>query len=293
MLPPPPPVALNQESVPDDFICSICMTLPAEPLITRCDHIFCRTCIHQALDNQKLCPIDRRPCNNHQLEPLKGALLRIWSGIQVKCGYHENGCAWRGSIADYKSHTENCSVRRNPSANNNNLSDVMEELETLRRANAGLLETLEQQNEEIDELRDQRVEITYSVAMEASRMAVQETLDQTRSEMEQLRQERDARPNLPRIFHGSYHFRREHVVELSQLISRYLEDKPNNINSNRIFNCVRSCYTALDRDYCDNSDTYYEDMRMLLATCLASNWFSDNQYNNILEWNRKHFTGYG
>jgi hypothetical protein len=192
-------------------------------------------------------------------------------------------------------------VRRNPSVDkNNNLSDVVEELETLRRANAGLLETLEEQletleeqNEEINELRDQRVNVAMEVAMEASRVAVQETLDQTRSQIQRLTQERDAlreRPNLPRIFHGSYHFRREHVVELSQLISRYLLDKPNNINGNRIFNCVRTCYTALDRDYCDNSETYYEDMRMLLATCLASTWFSDNQYNNILEWNRKHFT---
>lgn len=285
MLPPPPPVALNQESVPDDFICSICMTLPAEPLITKCDHIFCRTCIHQALDNQNLCPIDRQPCSPHHLEPLKGALLRIWGGIQVKCGYHENGCAWRGSIADYKSHTENCSVRRNPSANNNNNSDVMEELETLRRANAGLLETLDQKDVEINELRNGLEGFTHTTVE-----ALAETF---RPQIQQLRQELRERPNLPRIFHGSYHFRREHVVELSQLISRYLYDKPNNINSNRIFNCVRTCYTALDRDYCDNSDTYYEDMRMLLATCLASTWFSDNQYNNILEWNRKHFTGCG
>ena len=289
MLPPPPPVALNQESVPDDFICSICMTLPAEPLITKCDHIFCRTCIHQALDNQKLCPIDRRPCNNHQLEPLKGALSRIWNGIQVKCGYHENGCAWRGSIADYKSHAENCSVRRNPSVNNNNLSDVMEELETLRRANAGLIETLEQKDVEIDQLRNQMEGITQYIGT-----TVQETLAETfEPQIQQLRQELRERPNLPRIFHGSYHFRREHVVELSQLISRYLLEKPNNINGNRIFNCVRTCYVALDRDYSDNSETYYEDMRMLLATCLASTWFSDNQYNNIVEWNRKHFAGYG
>ena len=165
----------------------------------------------------------------------------------------------------------------------------------MRRALSYLMVDHRRENGLSDRPLDGRIarSSTYNVAMEASRMAVQETLDQTRSEMEQLRQERDARPNLPRIFHGSYHFRREHVVELSQLISRYLLEKPSNINGNRIFNCVRTCYTALDRDYCDNSETYYEDMRMLLATCLASTWFSDNQYNNILEWNRKHFTGYG
>ena len=64
---PPPPVALYQDHVPDDLICSICMTLTAEPLLTPCDHIFCRTCIHQALGNQSICPIDRRPCTHGQL----------------------------------------------------------------------------------------------------------------------------------------------------------------------------------------------------------------------------------
>eukprot|EP00985_Skeletonema_marinoi_P033561 scaffold41608_cov204-Skeletonema_marinoi.AAC.2 len=102
--PAPAPVALHQENVPDDLICSICMTVPSEPLITPCDHLFCRTCIHQALSDRNICPIDRRPCTVGRLRQLDGILSRIWSGIQVKCGGHDSGCAWRGSIADYSSH---------------------------------------------------------------------------------------------------------------------------------------------------------------------------------------------
>eukprot|EP00985_Skeletonema_marinoi_P027330 scaffold22272_cov85-Skeletonema_marinoi.AAC.1 len=121
----PAPVALHQENVPDDLICSICMTVPSEPLITPCDHLFCRTCIHQALSDRNICPIDRRPCTVGQLRQLDGILSRIWSGIQVKCGGHESGCAWRGSIADYSSHVQNnCSAS---SGNNNNSSAVREE----------------------------------------------------------------------------------------------------------------------------------------------------------------------
>ena len=71
-----------------------------------CDHMFCRTCIHQALGNQSICPIDRRPCTYGQLWRMDGLSLRIWSGIKVKCGCHDIGCAWRGSIADYSAHLQ-------------------------------------------------------------------------------------------------------------------------------------------------------------------------------------------
>ena len=91
------------------------------------------------------------------------------------------------------------------------------------------------------------------------------------------------RPDLPKLFHGSYDFRRENVVELSQLISRHLEDKPSEIDCNKIYNCVRSCVTDLEKDWSDNPAHYYMDMRIFLATCLASRWFTDDQVGNIEE----------
>ncbi len=109
---------------------SICMTVPAEPLITPCHHLFCRTCINQALSDRNICPIDRRPCTVGQLRQLEGLSSRIWSGIQVKCGGHDSGCAWRGSIADYSTHVQNyCSIinRRSSVGNNSNNSAMAEE----------------------------------------------------------------------------------------------------------------------------------------------------------------------
>jgi len=131
----PPPVALREDNVPDDLICSICMTVPTEPLLTPCDHLFCRTCIRQALGNQNLCPIDRQPCSPHQLRPLDGLISRVWGGIQVKCGCHESGCVWTGSIADYSAHLESCSVYSNSNS-------------ALRREIARLKEQLEEKDEE-------------------------------------------------------------------------------------------------------------------------------------------------
>lgn len=262
---PPPPVPLNQENVPDDLVCSICMTVPVEPRITPCSHLFCLTCIRQALRTQNLCPIDRRPCTHGQLKRLDGLSLRIWSGIQVKCGYYENGCAWRGSIADYSSHTENCTVGRNSSAATaRNNTAMAEEIRSIRERLNDALELNRTISEDHDILLNENFELNQKI--------------------NSLEQKLKSRPNVPKLFTGAYYYKRENVVQLSQLISRYLENKPAEIDRNKIYNCVRSCYNDLVKGYSDNPEHYYLDMRMLLATCLASTWFSDNQLKSLRNW---------
>ena len=88
----------------------------------------------------------------------------------------------------------------------------------------------------------------------------------------------------PILFIGQYKFGRDDVVDLSHVISMYLVDKPNSIDRNRIYKCVRARYKDLEMGRDDNPEYYYEDVRMLLATCLASNWFADSQRSNMEEW---------
>ena len=85
-------------------------------------------------------------------------------------------------------------------------------------------------------------------------------------------------------FDRSYSYNRHKVVRLSQLIARYLEDKPHEINANRIYNNVKNCYDDLQKSWADNPKHYHIDMRMLLTTCAASTWFSPNQSANIGGW---------
>lgn len=54
--------------------------------------------LHQALGNQSICPIDRRPCTHGQLRRMDGLSLRIWSGIQVKCGCHDLAALGGGQL---------------------------------------------------------------------------------------------------------------------------------------------------------------------------------------------------
>jgi len=282
-----PPVALHPDNLPDDLVCSICLTVPADPLVTPCDHVFCKPCIRQVLNVRNVCPIDRRPCTVGQLKQLEGLSFRIWSGIQVKCGGHESGCAWRGSIADYSTHTQKCIMSRAPTGHNvnNNNAELMEELETLRSENLMLKIHLEESNQT---LRGMRRQMSWEAATTAR---LQDERDSLRQSRDALQAQLNSRP--PMIFNGSYDFGRENIVQLSQLISiYYLDNALIEIDGNKIYNCVQKCYTALDRNYQDNPEEYDIDMRMLLATCLASHWFTDNQWDNIENWYRKHFGRY-
>ena len=111
-----------------------------------------------------------------------------------------------------------------------------------------------------------------------------QTLEKEKSSLEQtLKFSKSA-------FDGAYkHYKPENVRELSQLISCYLLDKPHQIDRNRIYDCVRLCYNDFEEDWDDNPEDYYIDMRMLLATCLASTWFSSKQDENIEDWYTRSF----
>jgi len=277
------PVVLKPEQVPEDLICSICMTLPLDPILTPCEHIFCRGCIHQALEGSNQCPIDRMACTTHQLRTLAGCIFRVWGSIPVKCGNHSDGCAWTGSIGDYANHTHLCSRGRSSrivSALQGKLdqleeenSKLKEELQSFQSGNAILLRTL-YSNRQDDE--------SSTATLKQENAQLKEQLQNSKIELR-------SRPNLPGLFTGTYNFTRYDVVQLSQLISRYLENKPKEIDSNQIYNCVQSCYRDLDSNYRDNPQHYHLDMKMLLVTCEASTWFTVRQRENMRGWYGVHF----
>ena len=89
------------------------------------------------------------------------------------------------------------------------------------------------------------------------------------------------------LFDGSYNYTRENVVQLSQFISRYLECPPDHVDKNKIYQCVQNCYRDLETAWADNPKHYLMDMQMLLATCIASTWFTDRQRGIILKWNTR------
>lgn len=51
----------EEEEVPADFECSICMKLLFEPVSVPCGHNFCRACLQRSLDYRSLCAVCRAP----------------------------------------------------------------------------------------------------------------------------------------------------------------------------------------------------------------------------------------
>jgi len=274
----PPP--LRVEEVPNGLICSICFGIPMKPKITPCEHVFCDGCAETALAATAACPNCRMPCEKNQLRPMpRGTFMhRAWSTVMVKCLWYEKGCVWTGSIVDATNHIGSCVHGQDHDINSRISLIQYEEENTMLKQRisdleGGILE-LEQRNS----------------IMESAALALMAEMESKTSALERKNKKlsQDCRMKLPILFDDNYNFGRKNVVALSQLISRYLEDKPNFIDSNRIFMCVRNCYRDLEKGYTDNPEYYDEDMKMLLSICHATDgWFTNKQINNFWQWLHK------
>jgi chromosome segregation ATPase len=158
----------------------------------------------------------------------------------------------------------------------------------LAEENLSLQLQIENYDDELVEIKD-----TCAQAQEANRFFSRETanykfmVDALNEEIAKLKEENrkytsDKKKELQKESQDS--FGRQDVVQLSQLIARYLENKPKHVDSNKIFNSISNCYRDLSRGYNDNPKHFYMDMRMLLTTCAASTWFSSRQRDRIRCW---------
>jgi hypothetical protein len=187
----------------------------------------------------------------------------------VKCAKHEAGCAWTGSIGDYPGHFQSCRHDRpgqqdQQSATINNL------------------------NRRIAGLRDDNEELQLSKnRLLSENETLTSTIQGLMSEFQRVNTDlgTEIEKGMPLLgSNGGYAYNRENVVQLSGLIARNLENKPFNIDANKIYNCVKSCSDDLRKGFSDNPEHYYVDTRMLLSTCAASTWFTTRQRDNIHNW---------
>jgi Zinc finger, C3HC4 type (RING finger) len=287
----PPPVLLREtDSAQGILTCTLCHELAMEePVMTPCNHVFCRSCISQALEHKNECPNDRKELHLHQLHSLSGISRRIWEQVGVRCP--NQGCAWTGTAGNYSNHVAICGQRSQLS--------VEKEREYKSR-----IEQLELQNIKLQETIYNLSNTCQSPnTTSPDQITIQELKDKIRALRFQLGVEQGERRQLVEAqrvrlataeeegavqFDNSYNYGREGVVELAQLICKYLENKPSVINPSRIYNCVRNCYQDFQRGYTDNPANYSTDVRMLLHICLASTWFTTKQRENIMTWCREH-----
>jgi Zinc finger, C3HC4 type (RING finger) len=117
------------------FTCNICCEISMDPVVTPCDHIFCRNCIHQSLHRNRFCPNDRAPLQVSQLKELCGISKRIWSQTPVKCTECQS---WTGTLQSYI--TEHGSSCVNAQKRIQELVEKLKEAETKLHMNTNLLQ---------------------------------------------------------------------------------------------------------------------------------------------------------
>lgn len=258
--------------------------------MTPCDHVFCRACISQALEHKKECPNDRQELHVYQLQPLSGISRRIWEQVGVKCP--NQGCSWTGTAGNYANHAGTiCGQRPQLSLEkereyNDRIVQLESQVAAYEDINFELRETIRNlRNSQSTTSADQTIIPALKDAIRSLRFQLGVEQGERRQLVEAQRVRLMAEETVQ--FDSSYKYGRERVVELAQLICKYLEDMPNEIDQNRIYSCVRNRYLDFQRGYPDNPANYSTDVRMLLHICLACTWFTTKQHGNISTWCRE------
>ena len=236
-------VPVRPEEVPQDLICSICMSLPLVPAQTaHCEHVFCKECLHRSVSMQPICHIDRNECWPSQIRLVRDGSFayRVWSSVTVKCEKNASGCSWTGSIADLTRHIENCQRGQQVQALKGELEVTIRDLEG---ENFGLKQNNRELISEQDRLRSALADLARENASEQDRLrsGLRSALAELARENALLQRKVETMDYPLIAANGGYAYNRTSVVRLTQFVCRNLEDKTVHIDSNRIYNCLKSC----------------------------------------------------
>ena len=257
--------------------CSICCDISYKPVVTPCQHVFCRECIISGIQGNPSCPNDRRALTANSLKNITGLHEYIYDHTRVKCPRCDK---WTGQMKHYKQHVPTCTS----SSYVQTLERKVQQLTTQHATQtANMQRTID------------RLEATLAQERQAVSLNTEELNRSHAAEKEQLQSRIDALENdvsalnsrissMGPAFDPNYRYDESNALALSRVISRYLLEKPDGINANRIFNCVKKCYDGTIR----YESNYWDRISvvMLLLTCYRSTWFTPNQADRIEEWCR-------
>lgn len=236
--------------------CSICCDVSYKPVITPCQHIFCFDCIKASLLTSECCPNDRRSLDRIDLRGIPALHEYIYNRTMVKCPRCET---WDGQLQHYNKHASGCTP-----------ASYVQELEGTVNGLSGQVRLLQSVLKAQLESHTRDKEVLVAMTAEQERLKNENQALELRNKSTELSIDR------------SYGYGHHNMLELTNIISQNLLNKPNGIDSTRIYNCLNRCYEGSRR----NEYNIKTKANMLLATSLASNWFSHNQRLKILAWHR-------
>jgi hypothetical protein len=108
-------------------LAQICTQLVANPVVTQCTHVFCRSCYGEWCATQEQqqqqeyqtsasyrCPKCNTGMGSHpaELKTANPLCWRLLCRVQVRCPLHAQGCSWVGDYGESSSHLVNSDSHR-------------------------------------------------------------------------------------------------------------------------------------------------------------------------------------
>eukprot|EP00403_Amphidinium_massartii_P002721 CAMPEP_0178380246 /NCGR_PEP_ID=MMETSP0689_2-20121128/5361_1 /TAXON_ID=160604 /ORGANISM="Amphidinium massartii, Strain CS-259" /LENGTH=346 /DNA_ID=CAMNT_0020000377 /DNA_START=76 /DNA_END=1112 /DNA_ORIENTATION=- len=100
---------VDPEGVSQTLKCAICYDVFLDPVFSpgKCQHVFCRACIEQALERRPKCPTCSGDMRRKNLQP-NLVISNLLDELQSKC---PERCGWTGRFDQREGHREACPVR--------------------------------------------------------------------------------------------------------------------------------------------------------------------------------------
>lgn len=273
--------------VDHNLLCGICAGVLQNPLVTKCGHTYCKECLEQWLNalcgaDGKICPECRREVKLSSTA-LVLALRGVIDGLSVECENSANGCTAILRLGDLENHLKECGyafveccgcggkVLQSEICNHQRKCVKLNHQTLIEgHLNTKPIEVLQ------NELRQTKQSLQTS---EETVRILQRSLRELKVQMRILssRLTEDFDPAWDPDY--SYGYSPRSVVQLSSFISRFLLERPRYVDSERIFSCVKRCF-----DFYCSCAAYWRDVHMLLATAVASGWFTETQREKMVLW---------
>ncbi|XP_028402954.1 E3 ubiquitin-protein ligase NRDP1-like [Dendronephthya gigantea] len=277
-------------NIDPNLICGICANVLKDAVITPCGHSFCQQCLETWLDRSETdtCPTCRTTTLVFDLIPVL-AVRGIVGNLHTSCENAENGCKMvmkLDSIAGHVRHCEYASVKCYGCGEQVKKFEVPEHHANCKSVKSLTKGDRKPKNSVVEELS--KTVASLEADLKRTKKALKISQDEVRKverELREIRNDFNTREGEQNAFDQdwdpdyNYGYSPQSISLLARLISRYLLEKPFYIDRNRIFTAAKRCY-----DFYYNYPGYTQDVHMLVATCFASNWFSEQQRKHFNRW---------
>jgi len=154
-----------------EYICILCEGVYHNPVIVKCGHVFCKSCVNMHLEFSEKCPQCGKLIEKNRIQSIK-FVIEIVDKQNIYCKNRNQGCEWIGKVPELEIHLRKCAHDKFQNGNcfspekivsNNNFTDEMEKTNFINN------ELLSSQREDINlENRCEEIDLCESKKGESS-----------------------------------------------------------------------------------------------------------------------------